>query len=462
MLTLSLSLPIGCANQKYQAKPLDPAQTTSKLLNKDASSSGFQQYLSKQGYLASQLPFADWGLDELTWCALYYRSKLDLAKAQLALANSAIHSANQKANPTLNANLARSNQANGDIRPWAYGLNVEIPIEIGNKRQLRVEEAQNLAEVARMDVAETAWQLRSQIANDLIDYHENQANTQLLTEELTIQNSIVAMLQARLAQGLISTTELHAAQLLQQKTQFSFNSEQTKTPELRAKLAADVGLSAEKFASFKLKPLAIESTINLHSALLDAPAKAKELQQSALLNRIDIRRSLAKYAAAESKIKLEVAKQTPDISLSPGLAFEFGDSIWSLGFSSLLQILNKNIALNQALIAEATQLREVEGAQFEALQAQIIADISQHYARITASKQNLKQAKTGYSAQLAQMQKLQKQLNAGLIDRLQLTQSSLNNVIHQQQVTSAQFAVLRASAAIENSMHIPIFIDKNQ
>ena len=459
---VSLSLFIGCANQKYQAKPLEPAQTTVKLLNKDASSSGFQQYLIKQGYTASQLPFADWGLDELTWCALYYHSKLDLAKAQLALANSAIHSAHQKANPTLNANLSRSNQANGDIRPWAYGLNVEIPIEIGNKRQLRVEEAQNLAEVARMDVAETAWQLRSQIASDLIDYHENQANTRLLAEELTIQNSIVAMLQARLAQGLISTTELHAAQLLQQKTQFSFNSELAKMPELRAKLAADVGLSAEKFASFKLKPLDIESTINQHSALLDGPAKAIELQRSALLNRIDIRRSLAKYAAAESKIKLEVAKQTPDISLSPGLAFEFGDSIWSLGFSSLLQILNKNNALNQSLIAEATQLREVEGAQFEALQAQIIADISQHYARITAGKESLKQAKTGYSAQLAQMQKLQKQLNAGLVDRLQLTQSSLNNVINLQQVTSAQFAVLRAGAAIENSMNITIFIDKNQ
>ena len=43
---------------------------------------------------------------------------------------------------------------------------------------------------------------------------------------------------------------------------------------------------------------------------------SKNFQEKALLNRLDIRRSLAKYAAAESKIKLEVAKQTPDISLS--------------------------------------------------------------------------------------------------------------------------------------------------
>jgi outer membrane protein, heavy metal efflux system len=462
MLILSVCLLASCANQKYQAKPLDPTQTSAKLLNKDASSGGFQQYLIKQGYPASQLPFADWGLDELTLCALYYHTKLDVAKTQLALANGAVLSAGQKPTPTLNGNFAHSNQKNGDLRPWAYGLNVEIPIETGNKRQLRVEEAQNLAEAARMDVAETAWQLRSQIANDLIAYHENQANKRLLGEELAIQNSIIAMLQARLAQGLISSTDLHAAQLLQQKTQFNVNAELAKTPELRSKLAADVGLSAEKFAAFKLKPLAIESTIQQQSALLDAPAKAIELQQSALLNRIDIRRSLAKYAAAESKIKLEVAKQTPDISLTPGLAFEFGDSIWSLGFSSLLQLLNKNNNSNQLLIAEATQLREVEGAQFEALQAQIIADLSQSYARITASEENLKQANAGYNAQLTQMGKLQKQHNAGLIDRLQLTQTSLYNVMSQQQVASAQFAVLKASAAIEDLIQRPLFINNNQ
>ncbi len=461
VLSISLSLLIGCANQKYAAKPLEPAQTSAKLLNKNANSSDFKSYLIKQGYSESALPFTEWGLDELTWCALYYHTKLDVAKAQLALANATMQSAGQKTIPTINANLAHSNQKNGDIQPWAYGLNVEIPIETGNKRQLRVEEAQNLAEAARMDVAESAWQLRSQIASDLINYHENQANTRLLDEELAIENNIVSMLQARLAQGLISNTELHSAQLLQQKTQFSLNAALAKTPELRSKLAADIGLSTEKFASVKLKPLAIASTIQQQSTLFNAPAKAIELRQSALLNRIDIRRSLAKYAAAESKIKLEIAKQTPDISLTPGLAFEFGDSIWSLGFSRLLQLLNKNNALNQLLIAESTQLREVEGAQFEALQAQVIADLDQSYTRMSASQQNLQQAKQAYAAQLTHMQKLQKQLNAGLIDRLQLTQASLNTVLSKQQVSHTQFTWLKASAAIEDVIQRPIFINNN-
>jgi hypothetical protein len=62
MLTISVCLLASCAKQIYQAKPLDRAQTTAKLLNKDASGNDFQAYLIKQGYQASQLPFADWGL----------------------------------------------------------------------------------------------------------------------------------------------------------------------------------------------------------------------------------------------------------------------------------------------------------------------------------------------------------------------------------------------------------------
>ena len=95
-----------------------------------------------------------------------------------------LETAGQKQNPTLNGNIARSNQKNGDIRPWAYGLNVEIPIETGNKREIRIEEAQHLAEAARIDVADAAWQLRSQIAKDLLRYHENIALQKQLATKL--------------------------------------------------------------------------------------------------------------------------------------------------------------------------------------------------------------------------------------------------------------------------------------
>ena len=452
-IAIACSLLLACAAEKYQSKPLNAGQTTAKMLAKDVASPEFNAYLIKQGYQDAALPFTTWGLDELTLCALYYNPKLDVAKAQLGLANAKIESAGVKQNPTLNASLAHSNQANGDKQPWAYGLNVEIPIETANKREIRVEEAQANAAVGRMDVADTAWQLRNQIAKDLIEYHQNIANVQLLQAEQATQNEIADMLQKRVQSGLASKTELSTVQLTQLKAQSALYGEQAKSAEINARLATDVGLSAEKFKQITLKPLAIDTELSQQTSMLDANFVNKNLQGSALLNRIDIRRSLAKYAAAEAKIKLEIAKQTPDISLSPGIAFEFGDSIWSLGFSTLLNLLHKN----PTQIAEAKQLREIEGAQFEALQAQIIGDLNRTYAQYEASMQHLNLAQSQYTSQLQHHKKLQKQFDAGLIDRLALKQALLSNHIAQQQVLTAQFEVLKATSEIENVMQVPLY-----
>ena len=448
--TLSLCvLASGCTHQQYQAKPLNPAQINAKLRNKDVNDVDFNAYLIKQGYVKKDLPFTEWGIDELTLCALYFNPKLDVAKAQLGLASVAVSTANQQQSPTLSGRAAHSNQANGDKNPWAFGLEVEIPIETANKRQIKVAEAQHLQDVARIDVADVAWQLRSQIAHDLLRYHENIAQQQQLNNDLNVHNNLVKLLEKRVQLGAASNTELNAAKLLQQKAQFLLNAEQAKSAEIRSALATDAGLSSEKFALLHLKSLDIES------ALASTPSTT-HLQENALLNRLDIRRSLAKYAAAENKIKLEVAKQTPDISLSPGFAFEFGDSIWSLGFATLINLLYKN----QTLIAEATQLREIEGAQFEALQAKVIADVSQANAANTASQQNVAQVKQQLAAQQHYTQKLQRQLDAGLIDRLDLTQNKLNTLLLEQQLVSAQFQQLNAMLTLENSLQMPLHIDK--
>ena len=176
------------------------------------------------------------------------------------------------------------------------------------------------------------------------------------------------------------------------------------------------------------------------------------MQEKALLNRLDIRRGLEKYAAAEAKIKLEVAKQTPDISITPGFIFDFGDKIWSLGFSSLLNLLNKN----STLIAEATQLREIDGAQFEALQANIIGDLSVANARWLAAQDNLKQAKQQQAAQQAYMQKLNKQFAAGALDRLELAQTALQNQLADAQVVTMQFEVLYAANDMQDLLQTPL------
>jgi outer membrane protein TolC len=447
----------GCATEQYQAKPLSAQTTFTQLNSRDPNSSDFQIYLTKQGFQADELPIKTWGLRELTQCGLFFNPRLDVVKSQLSLAKLSINSANIKQNPSISGNLAHSNQANGDIRPWAYGLQVEIPIETTKKRAIRVEEAEHLAEAAQLDVAEAAWQLRQEIAADLLQLHENTSNIAQLTSELAIYQQIFDMLQKRVDSGLVSNTELQVNQLALQNIQFELNKQSVKKNELLAKLAADCGVSLEKFSQLKLKPFNLDATLKQQiSAIKDLTAT--QLQESSLLNRIDIRRSLAKYAAAESKIKLEIAKQTPDLSISPGLAFEFGDSIWSLGINALLNLSNKN----QTMIAEAKQLREIEASQFEALQAQIIGNTNQAKAQYTAALQLMQMQEALYNEQRLMLEKQQSQLNAGLIDRLNLTQTNLSLQQAELQLRSAQFAVLQAALRLEDVLQIPIEVESMQ
>ncbi len=453
---LSGSLLTSCSYLPYQAKPLDSQTITAKLINKDPSSPEFNAYLKSQG--VTQLPIQSWGLNELTYCALFFNPSLDVAKAKWVAMQASINTANQRQIPSINGKLAHSNLKNGDRSPWAYGLGLDIPLETANKRQIRTELASYEAEIAHIEVAQVAWQLRSQIATQLIDYHESVALAALLQKELDTQTALLHMLDKRFKLGMLSSHEFNAAKLQQQKTLQALNAEQARSPALHTKLAASVGLTSEKFNTLHLMPLDLDVTLNKILAYnLNSAKKPNSLQSAALLNRLDIRAALARYAVAESKLKIEVAKQYPDISLSPSFAFEFGDSIWSLGISSLFNLFNQNTHLNSSLIAEATRLREVEAAQFEALQAKVIGDLSQAQAIYTATNSEIARTQTNLATQLQLDQQLQKQFDSGLIDRLELTSNQLITISAEQNLLNTKFRNLRAAYAIEDVMQHPLY-----
>lgn len=442
----------SCAVQPT-SQPLDSGGITAKLMAKDPTSAVFENYLIEQGYAKENLPLTTWDTHNLTLSALFHHTKLDVAKKKLALSHLAIKTAGVKNTPTINGSIAHSNQKNDDIKPWAYGLSIDIPIETNNKRDIRVEKAESNAEAARMDVAETAWQLRHQITTDIIAHDQHLAEIQLLQQKLSAQASIAAMLEKRLSAGIASRTELSNATLSTLQTKHHLNNKRGQLNLIKAKLAADVGLTPEKFSLINIKPLSIENTLAQQAKVLDGTLESKTLQAQALLNRIDIRRSLAKYAAAEAEIKLQAARQIPDITLSPGILFEFGDSIWSLGFSSLFNLLHKNTTL----IEEAKQLREIEGAQFEDLQANTIAQINQAQVRYLAAKQTMHQANSALNKQLEQKGKIKKQFKAGLIGKVAMKKQSLIVLVAKQQVQSAQFKLLQIANHIEDIMQKPLY-----
>jgi outer membrane protein TolC len=167
---------------------------------------------------------------------------------------------------------------------------------------------------------------------------------------------------------------------------------------------------------------------------------------------LDIRLALERYAVAEAKLKLEIAKQYPDLTINPGYAYEFGNKIWSLGLSGLMTILTKN----KLAIAEATQLREVEAAQFEALQANVIAEVNVANAKLAQARQLLDNQENLYRQQQASTQRMQRRLQSGEIDRLELTYAKLEEVAAEKNFTLASYQLANSINELENALQAPL------
>lgn len=442
--TLISALLAGCGFQTYSPKPISPEQSARNYRLHDPNGEDFHAYLIAQGYPADQLPIKQWGARELTLCALFFHPELDVARAQWQAAKAEEITAGQRRDFGLSGQLEHHSRTDGGISPWTYGLTIDIPIETANKGQAKADRTKSLSEAARIAIAQTAWQVRSRLLGSLNDYYASIRQTQILQQELNLRNEIVAILEARLNAGFISNVEASNARLQRQKTQQLLDAENGRLPELRAAVANNAGLSVESF-----KQLSLSSPDNVSQF---PRFSSDETQEAALLNRLDIRAALARYAAAEAKLRLEIARQYPDIDISPGYSYDQGDHIWSLGISSLLTLLNKNAGL----IAEAQALREVEAAQFEVLQAKVIGDMEQTRARYFATLDELDKARQLQIAQQASLKETEKQFDIGFADRLELTSAKLENLAAAQAVLNAESRLQHAISALEDVMQRPL------
>jgi outer membrane protein, heavy metal efflux system len=439
----------GCAFQTYSPKPLDPVQGMQQYRAHDPNSADFQIYAKSQGYPTEQWPIRQWGLRELTLSALFFHPQLDVARAQLQASQAKEITAGQRRDPSISATLGKSED---EEAPWIYSLGLDIPIQTANKRELSIELARSLSEAARIEIGQAAWNVRSRLLASWIDYNAALHQAAAIQQEVDIRSEITDMLDKRLQVGMISNTDLSNARLLLQQAQQLLITEQGRIPALKTALAINAGLVPEMLEQLQLATPSLEALLEAQHQVKLARYGSDALQDAALLNRLDIRAALARYEAAERKLRLEIARQYPDLTLSPSRIYEEGYHIWQLGIGALLPLLNKN----KGLIAEARALRELEATQFEALQANVIGNVAQAKASYYGAADTLQQAREQYAARQRQMQRIQKQFDEGYADRLELAQGRLENLRSLQNMINAEYAVQRAAAALEDALQQPL------
>ena len=405
----------GCVH--YQPQPVSPEQTAALLESRRLDDPGLRPFLEQNlGYKLQNWPLDSWDLNSLTLAAFYFHPSLDVARAQWLVAAAEVKTAGARPNPSVTLNPGYDSQIPGNYSPWLVPVTFDLPIETAGKRGKRIAEAEKVSETARWNFISAAWQIRRDVRSSLLDLKISGQKADLLEQQFSAQKQIVALLQQRFAAGEISRPELATAQIALNKTQLNLSDAESAKAAAHAHLAEALGLSeaalnGENFKFVFSKPGLAELT-------------APEARAVALRSRADILAALADYAAAEDDLRLQIARQYPDLHLGPGYAWNYGnagDNQWSLGVTLELPILDQN----QGPIAEATARRKLAAAKFIELQSQVIAGIDRAIAGLRAAREQLKNGNELITVERWQEKSMQAQLAAGAAEQLDVLNARL-------------------------------------
>lgn len=400
-------LAAGCV--RFHERPLAPGQVAADFESRSLNDPGLRTFVeanSPSGLPA--WPLTAWDFSKLTLAAFYFSPELDLARAKWAVVTAGKITAGERPNPTLSVTPAY-NTTTPIPSPWVVAPALDIPIETAGKRGYRIAQASQLSEAAKLNIATAAWDVRNRLRRHWVELHLATETKQLLAAQRTTQEKVVRLLEAQLEAGAVSAFELTQARVALQQTDLALHDAERQRGESEALLAAAVGVPAAALRSASL------SFAELNRLPIELPSP--DARRQALMNRADVLGALADYAASEAALRLELAKQYPDIHLSPGYEFDQGDNKWSLGLSVTLPVLNQN----QGAIAEAEARRSETAAHFNALQARVVGELDRASAAYRAALAKTDTANALVTSLDKHQQAALARLQAGDISRLELT-----------------------------------------
>ena len=454
----------GCA--RFEAKPLSPDQTAAHFEARTLDDPGLKKFIEQNRRPFGVPPLGgkdqsdprkrgtpnQWDFETLTLVALYYHPSLDVARAQWAVAQAGIRTAGQRPNPAANVSPQYTSNSPSGESPWIAALTIEPVIETAGKRGYRVEQAKQVSESARLSLAAQAWQVRSGLRTSLLDYATARQRAVLLQNVRDAQQQILRLLEGRLKAGDIAATDLTTPRVALIRAQADLADAQRQVVDSRAAVAQALGVPLqaleERELTFDLSVAGILPAIRGRDALDTAEARRR-----ALHSRADILAALADYAASQSALQLEIAKQYPDIRLGPGYEYDQGLHKWGLAVGTdVLPVFHRN----QGPIAEAQAKRAEAAARFLALQATTIGEIDRALAARTASQQQLRQIDELLETQRKQVQSVAAMVQAGAADRFDLRSAQLEVATTELARLDAMAKAQQALGQLEDAVQVPV------
>ncbi len=361
----------GCVH--YEPRPLSPDVVLDRFEARRLDAPELGQFLRSNAG-ATEWPPAAWDLDALTLAALFYNPELDVARARWGVAEAGEVTAGARPNPSASAMMGYNASAAAGVTPWIPELVLDLPIETAGKRGLRVLEARHLTEAARLDVLSRAWDVRARVRRACLALHVARRTESLLTAQIDLQAESVDLLSRQHELGEVSANEVALARIALEHARLSALEAGRRSREGLVDLADAIGLTVSALEGVEF---AFDALDAIDPDLLPAP----EIRRRALVGRADILGALSRYEASQAALRLEIAKQYPDIDIGAGYQLDQTDGKWTLSLSLPIPILNRN----KGPIAEARARRREAASEFLALQARVTAQVDRAMAACRAA-----------------------------------------------------------------------------
>lgn len=434
----------GCARQPYAPRPLDMEEAARRHAARTLTAPELGQAVRARGSFRADWPPAQWGLDALTLAAFHYRDELQAARARGAAARANVEVAAQRAPWRAAPRIERHSGEGERDTPWSLGFELELPLASAARRSAAVGRAQAQAQAAELEVGEQAWRIRRELRAQLLDLHAARRDVDSLERELAAHREVVDMLERRLQEGYAGASEVDAARLRLAEAMAELHDARTRAARALGGVAQAIGVPTQALT-------AIEFSFASFDALPQLP-EAAHLRRDALVNRLDLRRSLLDFEAADAEVKLAVAQQYPSFSITPGFLWDQGDNVWSLAVDLLLPA---TLTHGPALRAAQAQ-REASATQALALQSAVLGEVdacAAVYARARGAADAAQQALHPQQARSAQ---IQRRFDGGQADRLELTLSRIEALLVERRAANARVQAQRALGELEDAMQQPL------
>lgn len=401
-----------------------------------------------QAFLAASdaptTPTAPWDLHRLTLAAVFFHPDIGVADARLAVAEAAIRTATQRPNPSFTL-TPQFNATNANPTAWTVGTAINLLLELFGKRQARTDEAKALTEAARFDIDSASWQVRGRVRSAMVALWSAERRAGLVAERRDLQVDLTGFVERRLALGEVSSLDASRERASRDAAVLAVSDAARDVAEARVSLATAIGVPVRALDDIRLD----------YAAITDAspPTDFVTLRRTALTTRSDIQASLARYAASEAALKLQLANRFPNLSIGPGYQYDQGDNKFALSLQADLPIFNAN----GGPIAEAEARRREAAANFAALQTQIIGDIDRAIAAYRTASASLGAASALAAGQADRKARNARVFRSGAIDHVGLLTGEIEYAAGQDALLQGLVAQRITLGQLEDALHVPIF-----